>query len=93
MWQLSSVQILHYRQCLGAENRQNLPIRKHYIRRQDVGASVTNFLGEILGVRAPKLRGIAGAFPVHYLMQLTRAGAHARAPAGAHMRTIAQTGH
>ena len=37
-----------------------------------------------------KLRGIAGAFPVHYLMQLTRAGAPARAPAGAHMRTIAQ---
>ena len=84
MWQLSSVQILHYLRCLGAENRQNLPIRKHYIRRQDVGASVTNFFWTILGPRAPKLRGIAGAFPVHYLMQLTRAGAHARAPAGAH---------
>ena len=90
MWQLGSVQILHYRQCLGAENHQNLPIRKHYIRRQDVGASVTNFFWSILGVRAPDLRGIAGAFPVHYLMKLTRtgAGALARAPAGAHMRTI-----
>ena len=63
MWQLSSVQILHYLRCLGAENRQNLPIRKHYIRRQDVGASVTNFLGSILGVRAPQTPGYSRGIP------------------------------